>query len=224
MFGTSLKTMTAAVLCMTAAAFAGPWSTPSGSTSNFDYQSGGDLNGHFGNPVVSSLGFDFVPPSLEANVANNNHLEVGDTVGVVLQAKPDQMFTRVTANMFGDLAGLGCTSFNGQGQLRVTNLDTSFVLWSNLNFDTLPIEDNDAIATNWLGQTLLVLPSGWSNIKIDLDGMVGAYADNSSTAFIESKGATIGVETAAVPLPPALLAAIPAAFIAYRARRRSVRA
>jgi hypothetical protein len=219
-----IKTACLTLALTATAAFAGPWATPSGTQATFDYSSGSDLMGHFGSGYGLPGGFQFFPDTLEAAASNNHHAQTGDTLSVVLNAKPNYMFTKVTGGMLGDLSGLGCTYFGGMGQLRVTNLDTSYVLWSNLNFDTLPLENGTMVASNWQGGTLLNLPAGWTNILIQMDGQVATYGDNGSTAFIETKGASIGVETAAIPLPPAVLAAIPAAFIAYRARRRSTKA
>jgi hypothetical protein len=210
------------VAVLSTSALAGPWSTPAGTQPTFDYSGGSDLNGHFGDGYGLANGFEFFPSNFSASASNNDDSQTGDTLSVILNAKPGNVFTKVTGGMLGDLSGLGVTNFGGMGQLRVINLDDSTTLWTNLSYDVLPLDNASSVASNWAGSSLLNIP-GWTNIKIEMDGLVSAYADNESTAFIEAKGASVGVETAAIPLPPAMLAAIPAAMIAYRARRKMSR-
>ncbi len=225
MFKNSFKLAAVALAASASAALAGPWQTPSGTQASFDYQSGEGIMAHFGNGYGLPNGFEFFPGTLKADACHGEDVQAGDTLSVILNAKPGHAFTRITGGMLGDFASMGTTNFNGMGQLRVINLDTSYTLWSNLNFDALPAElDGSPLDGMFNGQTQLSIPAGWTNIKIEMDGLVTSYAGAESTAFINTTGANIGVETAMVPLPPALLAAIPAGVVAWRMRRKTIAA
>lgn len=209
----------AAVAVVSSSAFAAPvdWSTPAGSQPTFDYSSGQSQLGYWGDGVGLPNGFSFFPSGLKAEGSNMSDQEAGDTVSVILNAKPNHVFSRISAGLLGDYSILGTGNANGKGQVRVTNLDTMSMLSSNLSFNTLPANDGDG---EFKGLGEIVLPAGWKNVKVEVDGLVSAYGGGQGTSFIEGKVGNIGVETAVVPLPAAVFAAPAAIWLAARARRK----
>lgn len=209
----------AAVTVLGSSAFASPvdWSTPAGSQPTFDYSAGQSINGHWGDGVSLPNGFSFFPGGFKAEGSNDSDQQAADTVSVILNAKPNHVFSRISAGLLGDFSILGTGNVDGSGQVRVTNLDTLSMLSQNLSFDTLPANDGDG---EFEGLGEIILPAGWKNVKVEVDGLVSAYGGGNGTSFIEGKVGNIGVETAVVPLPAAIFAAPAAIWIAARARRK----
>jgi hypothetical protein len=210
-------------------AFAGPWSTPAGSQPHFNYSSGSDLNNLFATPVSLPGGFKFSPQSMTAAATNDATSNVADTTSVVLTAAPNRYFSWISAGILGDYSILGAGSVNSTGQVRVRNLDTMQVLTQSLTFTPgMPVETNPEAEVPFASglfesNGVIALPFGWKNIKVELDGLVNAYADLGAASLIQAKSGHINAGTEVIPLPPAVLAAIPAIAIAGYARKRMTR-
>ncbi len=200
------------------------WDVPAGSLTHYDYSHGKTQVNKLGSPTALEGSFQFFPTGMKANSSNASASSASDTASVVLNAVPTRQFSHITASVLGDYSILGVGNINSLGQLRVTNLETSQVLWSNLVFTpTMPVFTQTSAAGVFSANTSIAIPSSWNNINIELDSSLSAFGDNGSTAFIEVKNASIGVETAVIPLPAAIAAAPLALFIAYRARRKMTR-
>jgi hypothetical protein len=200
------------------------WDVPAGSLTHYDYSHGKTQTGKLGSPIALDGSFQFFPTDMKANSSNGTPSFAGDTASVVLNAVPTRQFSHITASVLGDYSILGVGNINSLGQLRVTNLDTSEVLWSNLVFTpAMPLFTQSSATGVFSANTSIAIPASWNNVNIDLDSSLSAFGDNGSTAFIEVKNASIGVETAVIPLPAAIAAAPLALIVAYRARRKMTR-
>ena|GEM_PF-2463971 len=198
-----------------------PWNVPAGSQSTYDYSNGQSLNGNFGDGLAIPTGFLFFPSNLAANATNNSSASLSDTASVVLTTHSGQNFTNFTASLVGFYSILGDGDINSTAQLKITNLDTMAVELSALTFTpSMPQAGGTGVFTA-VGNVML--PSGWTNVGLDLDASVLANAGEGSSAFIQIENGSIGVETAVIPLPAAVLAAPIAGAIAWRARRKLVR-
>lgn len=206
---------------------ASSWSTPAGSQSGYSYSNGQNTNDFFRSPIAGSDGLVFSPALFSANV-NSTTQTTSDTASTLFTANSGRSFKSVTASLFGDYSFLSIpgqtppTTVSAVGTLTLTNTVTHAVLSQSFNFGGLTNEDgifSDKVTIN--------LPAGWRSAQVDLSGTVSASAEQGSTAFIQFKSGTLSADTqqvAAVPLPPALLAAIPGAFVAFAAARRMRRA
>lgn len=205
------------------------WDMPGGSQPTFTYSGGQSANGHFHNPTVIPGGFIVAPRQFIAMAAASGVPSpqptagasdtVSDTLSVILSAKPNQQFTRISSGLVGDFSIFGIGNVDGSGLLRVTNLDTSASLTSPLGFDgTLPQVATSSNTNGFEGTAELALPAGWTNIKVEFDGSLTANALFGSS-LIQGKGLDIGIETAEIPVPAAVLAAPVLAAIGYRARK-----
>jgi len=223
---------------------AGPWSVPSGSQPTFNYSSGSDLNNHFGTPLPVTNGFTFTPQLFVSQSTNDSTHNLADTTSVILNAAPNRHFSWISAGFLGDYQILGNGSASASGQVRVRNLDTMQVLVQALSFTPampqqagLVVEtsegESDEMSFNggfnsglFESSGVIALPEGWSNIKIELDGLVSTYAQGASASLIQLKSGHINIGSEVIPLPAPPLAAIPAIGIAawYRKRMRSKRA
>ncbi|MFT3789170.1 MAG: hypothetical protein QM770_23835 [Tepidisphaeraceae bacterium] len=217
-----------AVIGASTSAFAAPvdWASPSGSQPTFDYQQGQSQTGKFSDGIGLPNGFALFPSNFSAVAPQGQTLsqQVGDTLSVILNAKPNHVIKSITSSLLGDYSILGRGEVDSSGQLRVTNLDTMQVLSSNFTYNGLPAATHSSLEGKWDGGTAINLPAGWKNVKVEVDGLVSAYTDSTeSTALIDAKVANVGVETAVVPLPAAVFAAPAALVVAYRARRKMAR-
>ena len=221
-----------AVTATASSAFAGPWSPAAGSQPTFDYSSGSDLNNYFGTPLTFTNGFNFVPAGMTASAVNDSSASVADTTSVIMTAAPNRYFSWISAGFMGDYSILGNGSVNGIGEVRVRNLDTMQVLTQTLTFTPdMPVgsgfmdeseEEEGFASASGLFQSngVIVLPFGWRNVQVELDGLVSAYGGLQSASLIQGKSGHINVGTEVIPLPPAVLAAIPVIALAGWARKR----
>jgi hypothetical protein len=220
-FRTSILSL-AAVTVLGSSAIASPvnWATPAGSQPTFDYSAGQSVNGYWGDGVGLPNGFSMFPGGFNAEGSNDNNAQTSDTVSVILNAKPNHVFSRISAGLLGDWSILGGGNVGGSGELRVTNLTTLQTVSAPLTFDTLPHVTQSDAENKFSGLGEIILPAGWNDVKVEVDGLVSAYGSPNGTSFIEGKVGNIGVETAVVPLPAAILAAPAAIWVAARARRK----
>lgn len=198
-----------------------PWDVPAGSQSTYDYSNGQTLNDHFGSGVAIPTGFLLFPSNFAANANNNGSDSLSDTASVVLTSHPGQQFSNFSANLIGTYSILGDGDVNSTAQLTITNLDTMETELGSLTFTpAFPVSSGTGVFTA-VGNVML--PSGWTNVGLDLDASVLANAGQGSSAFIQIENGSIGVETAVIPLPAAILVAPLAGAIAWRARRKIAR-
>lgn len=211
------------------------WDTPAGDQGTYSYSGGQTQNNKIGSPFTTSTGFFFAPSNLSATAVGSmesfspGSSSSSDVLSVILNAKPATQFGSISGLMIGDFSTSGLASVNATGQLRVFNLDNLAAgpqvmdLDFGSSFGNVPMFAS--AQGEFSGTAALALPPGWTNIRVELDGLVSADAMFGSSA-IQAKGIEIGVETAPlgntteVPLPAAAFAAPLAAAIAYKARRR----
>lgn len=205
-------------LAIASVASAGPWTTPAGSQTHFDYNNGQTTTGQFGTGNSTGSGFFFTPVNF---VASGTPLDTqSDTISVILNAKPNQMFTSISSSILGDYSLFGVAGAGATGTLTVTNLDTSTALSSPLTFNGLPAFTQSSLDGGWDGATALALPAGWTNIKVELNASLQADGSDGGVALIQAKDGEIGVQTAEVPLPAAALVAPVLGYIGWRAKRK----
>lgn len=194
-----------------------PWDVPAGSQPTFNYSSGQTENGKLGTGNSTGSGFFFQPVNFAASGTPSD--SQSDTISVILNAKPNQMFTNISSSILGDYSIFGVGSANATGTLKVTNLDTSASLTSPLTFNNLPASTNTSADGGWDGATALALPAGWTNIKVEMDSTLLAEG-TQGVSFIQGKDGEIGVTTAEIPLPAAALVAPVLAVIGWRAKKK----
>lgn len=205
-------------LAIASAANAGPWAIPAGSQTHFDYNNGQTTNDKLGTGNATGSGFFFTPTNF---VASGTPLDTqSDTISVILNAKPNQMFTSISSNILGDFSLFGVAMADATGSLKVTNLDTASVLTSPLTFNNLPAFTQGSLDGGWDGAAALALPAGWRNIKVELDTTLHADGTDGGVALIQAKDGDIGVQTAEVPLPAAALVAPVLGYIGWRAKKK----
>jgi hypothetical protein len=195
-----------------------PWDVPAGSQPAFDYNTGQTNNGKLGSGVSTGSGFFFTPVNFAASGTPTG--SDSDTISVILNAKPNQMFTSISSSILGDYSILGAGSVNATGLLKVTNLDTAASLSSPLTFNNLPASTTTSADGAWDGASALALPAGWTNIKVEMDSSLLADGSSNGIAFIQAKDGEIGVATAEVPLPAAALVAPVLGYIGWRAKKK----
>jgi hypothetical protein len=206
------------VACFAAPAFAvTSWSTPSGSSDTVTYSEGQSANGLFGSPTVGDDKFLFFPNNF---TAESGAEQSTDTASFLVTAKNGRNINRVSAGLSGDWSILGDGATDAFGTLTLTNPLTSAMITRTFSF-TGDFANADGEGT--FGDTVITLPLGWKSARVSLAAGLTATAEDGSTSFVQFKNANVGVETvqgAAVPLPGALLAAIPGVAVAYMARKR----
>ena len=196
------------------------WTQPSGMSDNITYNSGqtsfGRLEG--GTPTVGPDAFVFTPTGFVAT--ESGPTSVSDLLSVVINAKAGKQIDRISTDLAGDYSFLG-GSGNGNYSLKITNLDTSAVLTDAKLFPAFTGDDG-----TFNGIASIDLPNLWRNVLVELSAnvSVNSQQQQSGAAAVELKVASMSIDTvAAVPLPPAALAAIPGIAVAYLARRKMLR-
>lgn len=238
-----LPAFAAALALVASGALAAPsaFDNPSGTQAGFTYSNGQSENGRFGSPTVNDQGFIFAPPSLIAQadggsaltetslIPGGNHDEASDTVSIILNAKPNTVFTRIGARLSGDYSAFLVAATDTNATLRVYNLDDVGAppITSPLVFNpTFPqVAGFDANGGKFDASTTAasnVLPAGWRNIRVEFSDFVSADAVLGN-ALIQTKGANIDVETASIPVPAAMAVAPFLGAIAWKARRKFAR-
>ncbi|MGN6625076.1 MAG: hypothetical protein ACTHLN_00525 [Tepidisphaeraceae bacterium] len=210
------------------------WSTPAGSSDTITYTNGQTDTGLFtpDSPTVVSDMFIFDPanfsassdslityaqPNTQALIMPSN--STSDTASTIVTAKTGRSLSHISAGLGGDYSTLGIGASDAVGTLTVTNTATHEIVTKTFDFGT------QFASTSGLfnGTVSIDLPAGWKSAQIDLATTLTASAAPGSTSFVQLKSGQFGVETmkaAAVPLPPAAVAAIPAILIAANAMRR----
>lgn len=209
----------ALALTATVASASTSWVNPAGSSDTITYTNGLNLNNVYGSPMVAEDKFLFAPESYTANESYNDVFDIGS---VIVTAKPGHTLDKVYANTEGDWSLLGSASADHGAVLTVTNLSGPGVFSQNLTINpTMPTFDQGGLFS---GNTLIDVPNSWTSVLIELSSYVHVGTETpSDAALMQMKSATIGVNTAAVPLPPALLAAPAAMVVGFIARRRATK-
>lgn len=226
----ALFAVTAAIASSSSVALAAPtsWDMPAGDHGTYTYSNGQNATNEFGTGTAFSGGFFFVPINFLATAPGGTSTpglmgledSASDTASVILNAKANQRFSRITSSFLGDYTIDGIGLVDAGGQVRVTNLDTSATLTSPLAFGgTVPVATTDSADGIFSGTTGIDLPEGWRNIRVDFDASLFAAAFSGSS-FIQVKDGEIGVTTAEIPLPAAVFVAPVAAFFGWRAKRK----
>ncbi len=197
-----------------------PWDVPTGSQPTFNFSSGQTAAGKLGSGVSTGSGFFFTPVNFVAS-GTPSDLQ-SDTLSVILNAKPNQMFTNISSSILGDYTIFGVGSANATGSLKVTNLDTSAILSSPLAFNNLPAATDTTADGGWDGATALALPAGWTNIKVEMETSLLAEG-TQGVSLIQGKDGEIGVTTAEIPLPAAALVAPVLGVLGWRAKKKFAR-
>ena len=223
MIRNSLKlTFVGSILALTSAVNASPtpWDLPAGSQPTFNFSGGQTDSGKLGSSIATGSGFFFTPVNFVA-LSNTPSSVSSDTISVILNAKPNQMFTSISSSILGDFSMFGVASASATGSLKITNLDTASILTSPLSFNNLPAAATSADG-GWDGATALALPAGWTNIKVEMESSLLAEG-SQGLSLIQAKDGEIGVNTAEIPLPAAALVVPVLAVIGWRARKKLAR-
>jgi hypothetical protein len=182
-----------------------PWAMPSGSTSNFTYDHGNTDNELFvppgTSPTATPGGFIFTPAGFKASSANGVAAITTDTVRFALHVKSGSELTAFEVDEFGDYTILGTgphTAVKAFGSLFITNLDTGEVKFDSLDTNPVALSGASGVTSgqgDWTGdETIVGIPSGWKNIQVVLDNILQANSDPGTSAFIEKKVVSPGVE------------------------------
>ncbi|MBC7783045.1 MAG: hypothetical protein H7144_04325 [Burkholderiales bacterium] len=222
---TIAKSFTVVALLASAASAATSWTTPAGSSTTTTYSAGQTANGRFtaDSPFVADDKFVFFPSNFQANTEGS--AIVSDTLSFILNAKPGRTLSSISTGLNGDWSLLGGGSVDATGTLKVTNLSTLAVFSQNLSFT--PSMPQSAEEGTFFGSTLINLPAGWTNAKVELTSTLSVPAGSPNApnfaGLIELKEGEITIQTAAVPLPGAVVVAPLGFAMAWVARRRMAR-
>lgn len=211
------------------------WSQPAGSAPDFNYSNGRNTNAKFGDPIVGGDTFLFFPSSLVADSTNGVAASDSDTASFVASAHSGKRLSKVTVGLQGDYSindGSGITTLavggtaEVVGTLKITNTATNQVLMKDVTFTPgQPVSGNGGVNNGAFdGAATVNLPGNWSDALVELTALIHAGSALGGTSLIQVKGASVEVSAAAVPLPPALLAAPAAMAIGAIARRRMKKA
>ena len=210
-----------------------PWSTPSGSSATITYTNGRTDTGHYtgSSPTVSNDTFLFTPSGFTLSESGGVPY---DAALFTVNSKAGRGLANVTARITGDYSTLDGTppsSFSAfaaptagaTATLTLTNPANNAVVTRAFNFGS----QFDSSDGSFAASVSATIPAGWTSALVKLSTNLTATADSGSASFVQVKGATIDFDTVqnvpVVPLPPALLAALPGIAVAYVARRRAKR-
>ena len=208
-----------------------PWTTPGGSSTTITYSNGRTDTGHYtgSSPSVSNDTFLFTPEGFSLSESGGVPY---DAALFTVNAKTGRGLSNVTAKITGDystLDGNPPTSFaafaaptaSATATLTLTNPASNAVITRAFNFGS----QFDSSDGSFAATVSAAIPAGWTSALVRLSTNLTATADSGSAAFVQVKGATVDFDTVqnvpVVPLPPAVLAAIPGIVVAYVARRRA---
>jgi len=214
-----------------------PWAHPSGSAANFDYNNGGTSDQLFvpagTDPVVTPTGLAFFPSAFKAQAGNGATQQTSDKVSFDIHAHPGFEVDELLVNEFGDYTIQGSgpnTAVKVFGSIFLTNLDTNQVVSAALsNVSPVGINSGQGIKTGqntWQGSidalTVPPIPSGWKNVRVELDNILQASSDPGTNAFIEKKVITPGVTITIIQPEPGSIALLAIGCGALLGRRRRI--
>lgn len=212
-----------------------PWAMPSGSTTDFTYDSGNTDNQLFvpagQSPTVTNTGLLFFPSGFKAQSANGTASIVSDTLRFVIHVKPGKQLTGFTVNEFGDYSissSLGPdTGVKAFGSVFLTNLDTNDVRFDTLHTTPGPLSSTGVLSgsgawTGTEGSPVITIPAGWTNIQVVLNNELHANSDPGTSSVIEKKVVTPGVDIEIIVPEPGTIGLLMAVGGMLVTRRRRI--
>jgi hypothetical protein len=196
-----------------------PWSTPSGSTADFDYSNGQSDTGLFGSPTIVGNSFLFFPSSFTAQSANGQAAITNDRVSFTLMAKPGVKIYGMTIGEDGDYSILGTGTVSATGAMFATNLNQFSLQSDTLHTSpTFPLGTNSFTSGLWNGYSSVTLPNGWTKVQVVANNILQTQAGSNSSSEIDKKDVIISV---IVPEPGTigLLTIAGAMFLMRRSRK-----
>jgi hypothetical protein len=205
----------AAVLVCTSSAFAGPWADPSGSADNFTYSNGGDINGHFGEPMVFGDTFFLVNTDFQVSSADGVAGPQGDhqwdTLSVDVHADAGMVFSIIRVTAFGSYA------VTGEAPTNYVDLDAGMTIdelgglgrtWDGplTTNPEFPVEG--AASGGWDGLSVVdieyVLPAPHADLHLELNNDVLAVSGAGGAAEINVQYQDLKIELVLIPEPATL--------------------
>ena len=203
-----------------------PWTAPSGSSATVNYSNGRTDTGHYTgtSPTVSNDTFLFTPDSFTLTESNGVPY---DAALFTVAAKSGRGLSNVSAKITGDYSYLSPGDppvVNVLANLTLTNPANNATITRAFNFGSQFASSDGSFAAT----VTAAIPAGWTSALVKLDTtLVNNTVTDGTASLVQVKGATIDFDTVqnvpVVPLPPALLAAIPGIAVAYMARKRAKR-
>jgi len=102
---------TAVVVASASAAFGAGWMEPSGTSDSFSFDSGGDINGLFGEPIVWADTFYFMGSHFQVNAASGETATQDDAVSFNVRANPGLQFAEMHVTASGSYSVGGSGSY-----------------------------------------------------------------------------------------------------------------
>ncbi|MFQ5429536.1 MAG: PEP-CTERM sorting domain-containing protein [Phycisphaerae bacterium] len=213
-----------AALVIASPAFAAPWSIPSGTATNFSYSNGGDVNGLFGDPLVSGDSFFFFASNFQASAVNGGTDNVNDTVSFDVVANPGKQFSQMMVTAFGSYNVLGPnSSVDINATLQMVENAGLLRTFGPANLVTNPPFPVTSGNNSWNGQADIdvsfVFPSPSPDIHISLSTVLDAIAGIGGSAEGNLQFQSLEIQLITIP-EPASLALVALGGIALIARRR----
>jgi hypothetical protein len=201
------------------AAFAGAWSTPSGTVAPFfNYDGGSDVNGLYGDPFWSGTSLIFTPANFVAVSTNGAPptAVVWDTVGVNLHLQPEWQVSSVLVQELGDYSITGPSgSVLAQGTIVLTNLDTAASLLA-VGVYTPPMPVTAPGSNQWFSSYAVAVPAGWANFNVALTNTFTATSEAGTATSIGKALSGTTFQIAVIPEPTSALLVLVGAFALRR--------
>lgn len=168
----------------------GPWADPSGAAASFTYSNGRDLNGFFGEPVVSGDTLFFPQFHFAVSAADDADAGVSDRVSFDIVPNPGLTFGSVR------VAAVGYYEISGAGEVGV-DVDTSPLLRENGGSGrafaevmlTEPAFPQSSGSSGWRGLSILDLsfedPPLHDNLHFEFYAGIFANTASGGTAQID---------------------------------------
>lgn len=207
----------AAVLMIVSPALAGTWTSPSGNTDflgnplDFTYSNGTDINGFFGDPLISGNDF-FFSTGFSVNAANGATSTASDAVSFDVLANPGLAFSSIMVTAFGSYAITTEGSVDVNADLSMTenpgagSLERSFTgaLTTDVAF---PV--NTPGNGTWNGTAAVnvefAFPTPHNDIHISLQNDVIAIAGPQGSAAINIQFQDLMIGFVTIPEPASMV-------------------
>jgi hypothetical protein len=216
-----------------------PWKTPSGTIPGlFTYDNGGTSDQLFvpagTDPVVTATGLSFFPSDFKAESSNGTTApdnQVSDKLSFDIHVIPNNQLTNFVVDEYGDYSIQGTGPHTGVkvfGSVFLTNLDTNVVVSASLSAvppTPAALFQGSGVTSGqgtWQGEeAIATIPTGWKNIRVELDNVLQASSDPGTNSFIEKKVVTPGVEiNVIIPEPATVTLGLIGAGLFMSRRRR----